>query len=90
MVYAAIQDQFNDFGDNLFYEALFTSVKPPVDYNATEEELHESGSSNDGLSLAQEVESGEKVMVVDGEVEAILEMGDIEFVKMHTTEGFDL
>tara|TARA_Y100001970_G_scaffold29454_1_gene36370 strand:+ start:146 stop:313 length:168 start_codon:yes stop_codon:yes gene_type:complete len=40
--------------------------------------------------VVQEVESGEKVMVVDGEVEAILEMGDIEFVKMHTTEGFDL
>jgi hypothetical protein len=60
-VFAAIQDQFNDFGDNLFYEALFTTIKPPVEYNMTEDEILDSSISNDGLSSAQEVESEDRV-----------------------------
>ena len=60
-VFAAIQDQFNDFGDNLFYEALFTTVKPPVEYNTTEEENLDNSSSNDGLSSAQELEPNDRV-----------------------------
>ena len=60
-VFAAIQDQSNDFGDNIFYEALFTSIKPPVEYNTTEEEYLDNQVSNDGLSSGQELDDGDRV-----------------------------
>ena len=60
-VFAAIQDQSNDFGENIFYEALFTSIKPPVEYNLTEEEYLDNQVSNDGLLSGQELEDGDRV-----------------------------
>ena len=60
-VFAAIQDQSNDFGENIFYEALFTSIKPPVEYNTTEEEYLDNQVSNDGLLSGQELEDGDRV-----------------------------
>ena len=62
VAYVAIQEQFNDFGDNQFYEALFTAIKPPVEYNGVEEENEESAAEdNNGLYRAQSVEGQDRI-----------------------------
>ena len=53
---AAIQEQYNGFGENHFWEALFTQVKPPIEYNMIETE-----ESNNGMVEGQLVESGDRV-----------------------------
>ena len=53
---AAIQEQYNGFGENHFWEALFTQVKPPIEYNMTE-----TDASNNGMADGQYVESEDRV-----------------------------
>ena len=40
---------------------MFTSIKPPVEYNTTEEEYLDNQVSNDGLLSGQELEDGDRV-----------------------------
>jgi hypothetical protein len=60
-VYAAVQEQFNNYGENQFYEALFSQVKAPVEYNAVEDESEED---NNGMSRGTPVEDGDRIMGV--------------------------
>ena len=74
---AAIQEQYNGFGDNHFWEALFSQVKPPLEYNGTESE-----DFNDGMAAGQYVESGDRVLgTIDSNYDRdwyLLELGEGE------------
>lgn len=54
---AGIQEQYNGFGDNHFWEALFSQVKPPVEYN-----MVETDESNNGMEDGQSIEDGDRVL----------------------------
>ena len=72
---AAIQEQYNGFGDNHFWEALFSQVKPPVEYNATEVD-----DFNDGMASGQYVETGDRVLgIIDSNYDRdwfLIELGE--------------
>ena len=60
-IYAAIQEQFNSYGENHFWEALFSQEKAPVEYNWVEDESEER---NDGFPTGVSVESGTRILGV--------------------------
>lgn len=57
--YVAIQEQFNSHGENHFWEALFSQIKAPINYNLTEDESEER---NDGFAAGVPVEDGTRIM----------------------------
>ena len=67
-VYAVVQEQYNGHGENHFYEALFSEVKPPVEYNAVEDE---SEIDNNGYSTGTPVEDGDRIL---GRIESNLDI----------------
>lgn len=58
-VFAVVQEQYNGHGENHFYEALFSEVKPPVEYNAVEDETE---VDNNGYTRGTPIEDGDRIL----------------------------
>jgi len=54
---AAVQEQYNGFGDNHFWETMFSQIKVPVEYN-----LLEIDENNNGMVNGQAIASGDRVL----------------------------
>jgi len=58
-IFGVVQEQYNGFGENHFYEALFSEVKPPLEYNAVEDESIED---NNGYARGTVIEDGDRLL----------------------------
>ncbi len=74
-IQAAIQEQYNGYGENQFWEALFSETKPPVEYNVLETSI-----SNNAIYDGQTVEDGDRVLgIIDSNFDRdwyLVELGE--------------
>ena len=60
-LYAAVQEQYTSSGDNHFWQAMITEVKPPIEYDMVEDE---SEVRNDGMADGIPIEQEERIFGV--------------------------